>query len=99
MRSIDEDVDGMYARWMLEDAQVRAMARRQLSLSVPIVIAGAFAAVILSFNFGHAAPPPSAPPASPVSAPSPHRVVVLVSGRAAPEIDGRPAEVRGSLPL
>ena len=81
MRSADEDVDGMYARWMLEDAQVRAMARRQLSLSIPVVIAGAFVAVISSFNLGRAAPPPFAPPRAPVSAPAAHHAVVLVSGK------------------
>lgn len=53
-RQYTEDV---YARWVLEDAQIRAMARRQLALSIPIAVAGAFVAIISTFTFGHAAPP------------------------------------------
>ena len=37
-----EDDDCANARWVLETARIRAMARRQLSFSVPIVLAGVF---------------------------------------------------------
>ena len=96
MRSVDEDVDGMYARWLLEDAQIRAMARRQLSLGIPVVIAGAFVAVIATFNSGHAAAPILLPDPAPMSAPASHHAVVLASGEAEREIAGRPAGVAGS---
>jgi hypothetical protein len=81
MRSIPEYDDGMYARWVLEKAQVRAMARRQLALSIPIVLAGAFVAVVSTFNFGHAASPQGAEHRAPVSAPTSRHVVVLVQAR------------------
>jgi hypothetical protein len=75
MQSADEDIDGMEARWLLEHAQVRAMARRQLSFSIPIVIAGAFVAMIGSFSVGHAVPPSSPPHHSPGASASRHVVV------------------------
>jgi hypothetical protein len=99
MRSVAEDVDEMHARWVLEDAQVRAMARRQLSHSAPIVIAGAFVAVISTFSFGRSALPSSPPQHAPISAPASHHVSVLVSGTADQRMKGRAAGPVGSLRL
>jgi hypothetical protein len=57
MRFDDEILDSAYVRSVLEHARIRAMARRQLALSIPVVVAGACVAVISTFSFGHAAPP------------------------------------------
>jgi len=72
----DQYAEDAYARWVLEDAQIRAMARRQLALSVPVAVAAAFVAIISTFTFGHAASPNSDQRA-PVSAPaSPHSTML-----------------------
>lgn len=90
MRFDDDNMEGAYARWVLEDAQIRAMARRQLALSVPIVVAGAFVVIISTFAFGHAAPPPD-DQSAPISAPASSHSTMLCSadlagGRAPNEV-------------
>jgi hypothetical protein len=77
MRFDDQNTDGAYARRVLERAQVRAMARRQLSLSIPIVAIGAFVVGVLSFNAGHAAPPQSYDQRAPISAPASRHFTML----------------------
>ncbi len=72
----DEFAEDAYARQVLDDAQIRAMARRQLALSIPVAVAAAFVAIISTFSFGHAAPP-SYDQRAPVSAPaSPHSTML-----------------------
>lgn len=76
----DQYADDVYARWVLEDAQIRAMARRQLALSIPVVIAATFLAIISTFTFGHAAPP-GYDQRAPASAPaSPHSIMLCSTG-------------------
>jgi len=81
----DQYADDVYARWVLEDAQIRAMARRQLALSIPVVIAAAFVAIISTFTFGHAASP-GYDQGAPVSAPAaPHSSMLCSTGPRAVE--------------
>ena len=77
MRFDAEDEEGAYARWVLEAAQVRAIARRQLAFSIPIVIAGFFVAIISTFSFAHTTPMPPNRVHAPISAPAHHHAVML----------------------
>jgi hypothetical protein len=76
MRFVGENA-GVDAGWVLEHAQVRAMARRQLGLSIPLVIAGAFVAVLSTFTLDRAGPPVSQQPASHSSPNSRHFIVLM----------------------
>lgn len=78
MSFYDQYAQDAYARWVLKDAQIRAMARRQLALSIPVAAAGAFVAIISTFTFGHAAPP-AADPRAPITAPASSRSTMLCS--------------------
>jgi hypothetical protein len=72
----DQFAEDAYARQILERAQIRAMARRQLALSIPVAAAAAFVAIISSFSFGHAAAP-SDDQRAPISAPAaPHSTML-----------------------
>jgi hypothetical protein len=73
-----DEVGESYARWVLKDARIRAMARRQLAFGIPIVIAAIFVAVISTFSFGRAVPTPPERQQAPVGAPVPHHAVMLV---------------------
>jgi hypothetical protein len=74
----EDEVGESYARRVLKDAQIRAMARRQLAFSIRIVILALFFAIISTFSFGRAAARLTDRQHSPASAPVQHNVVVLV---------------------
>lgn len=80
---VAEDGDGAYARRLLEDARVRAIARRQLTFGLHIVVAGAFVAVISTIDVGgRATADPQDNNRSPISAPPPHHLIMLASAGA-----------------
>jgi hypothetical protein len=78
MPFVNKDVEGAYARRVLKHAQIRAMARRQLMFSIPIVIVALFVAIISTFSVDRATRAPSDHQQVPVSAPVHHHAVVLV---------------------
>ncbi len=77
MTFLDEDEEGAYARWILAKASLRARARRQVALGIPIVVASALIVVISTLGFGHATPQ-SDEHRAPITAPISRHVVVLV---------------------
>jgi hypothetical protein len=78
MRFSDQYSEDAYARWVLKDAQIRAMARRQLALSIPVAVAGAFVVIVSTLSFGRAASQ-SYDQRAPISAPASSHSTMLCS--------------------
>ena len=89
MRFINDEADDVYARWDPEyarwdpeEVQLRAMARRQLALGIPIVILGALIAAIPTFALSRPTPP-SHERRAPIDAPTPtphrHAIALLLA--------------------
>lgn len=57
-----------YARWLLDDASIRAAARRQLKFGVPVLVIAMFAA---AFAFG-------SPPSKSDNIPTSHHAPTIV---------------------
>jgi len=78
MAFVDEDeADISHARRLLENAQIRAMARRQLAFSIPIAIAALFVSIILIFGYGRAGAKTPDQQSAPAIAPRHHHAVAL----------------------
>jgi hypothetical protein len=77
MHIIADDLGGANAWRVTEHAHIRATARRQLAFSIPIVIAGLFAAAVLTFSADPTTRTSLRQQHSPISAPAaPQRIVV-----------------------
>jgi hypothetical protein len=77
MHFIADDLRNTNAWRVSEHAHVRAMAHRQLALSIPIVIAGFFAAAVLTFSADPATRTSLRQQHAPISAPAPPQRVVV----------------------
>jgi hypothetical protein len=90
----EQTLHSAYARLILERARIRAMARREMALSIPIVATMAFVAIISTFSFGHAALPPSYDQRSPGHAPASHSTMFCMAAPGAADASSELADTQ-----